>query len=104
MTELTNDNPHHLYSLAEVASYSGRSLQLLRMYYSQGLLPDPKHTKVFKTKKMRKFTLAEAKQIKNFFASVKRNSLKPIKNRAAERKKYNAPRETKGKAKHTRTR
>jgi DNA-binding transcriptional MerR regulator len=76
----------HLYTLDEVAEYVGRTPQLLRLYYSQGLLPDPKTVAGSAKKKIRKFTLDEANQLKNFFASVKKNSLIAKRKRADRRR------------------
>jgi hypothetical protein len=63
-------DPGHLYDLAEVASYVGRTTQLLRVYYGQKLLPEPKHSIKGIKKTTRKFTLDEMKMLKSFFARI----------------------------------
>ena len=84
-----NENPHpdHLYSLEEVAVYAGRSYFLLRMYYAQKLLPEPKSSVTHATKTTRKFTLNEAKQIRAFFRSIGHGSIRLIKERQEHAKK-----------------
>jgi hypothetical protein len=84
---IANDpSPTALYSITEVAEYCGRTPQLLRLYYSQDLLPDPVNTTGTATRKQRQFTLTEARSLRNFFASVKHGSLTATKRRAARRK------------------
>lgn len=88
-----------LYTLSEVATYCGRSLQLLREYYADGILPDPKFTRPFKrgvvVGKDRRFTQREMDQIRDFFESIKRGTVKVIKKRAERRKRIeNAINET----------
>ena len=76
-----------LYTMPQLAQHCERSLQLLREYYSQGILPDPKYTIVNKTRKERRFTLQEMEQINTFFASVKRGTVQTVKARAERRKR-----------------
>lgn len=83
-----NPHPDHLYTLEEVAVYAGRSYFLLRMYYAQGLLPEPKSSVSHAKKTTRKFTLTEATQIKNFFRTIGHGSIRRAKERQANAKKF----------------
>jgi hypothetical protein len=75
-----------LYSMAEVAAFVGRSLQLLRRYYGLGLLPEPKYIRSFRTKRYRRWTYEEAVELRDFFGSVRKGTLTPLKKHAARRR------------------
>ena len=82
-----------LYTMRQLSHHCGRSLQLIREYYADGVLPDPRYTKKHDTtqfgkiRKTRKFTMLEMDQIKNFFDSVKRGTIKTVKKRAERRER-----------------
>lgn len=76
-----------LYTLPQLAKHCNRHIQLLREYYANGILPDPKHTTINKSRRERRFTLQEMDQVKAFFDSVKRGTIKTVKLRAERRKR-----------------
>ena len=76
-----------LYTMRQLAVHCDRSLQLLREYYSNGILPDPKYTIVHDTRRERRFTYIEMEQIKTFFSGVKRGTVQTVKARAERRKR-----------------
>lgn len=64
-----SDNSAMMYTMTQLALYCKRSLPLLKKMYRLKRLPDPAHTIKHTRKKTRLYTLAECKQIKNFFES-----------------------------------
>ncbi len=55
----------HLLSLSQVAKHCGRSTQLLRKYYAEGVLPEPASAEKYGGgRTLRRFTLQEADRLK----------------------------------------
>jgi hypothetical protein len=77
LTKFKEGHPDRLFTLEEVAEFCGRTHQLLRHYYSQGLLPEPKHSIKGARKTARKFTIDESKQLRAFFLTQK-NAIEKI--------------------------
>ena len=61
-----------LFSLKEVAEFCGRNYSVLKLYYTfPDFLPDPENTTITeKGRKIRRFTLEEAKELKKILDSV----------------------------------
>jgi hypothetical protein len=78
-------NPAKLYTLNEVAAYCKLQPQTLRLYFCRDWIADPTKTKMNEFYKTRRFTLHEARTMKNFFQSSKKNYLRPAKKRAQHR-------------------
>ena len=84
-----------LYTMRQLADHCGRHVQLVREYFADGILPDPKYTVINPHRKERRFTLHEMDQIKNFFAGVKRGNVQAIRKRAERRKRIENAQQTK---------
>jgi poly-D-alanine transfer protein DltD len=70
-----------LFTLPQLADYTGYSQETIRTYYSRGYLPEPKNIKVTKGKNgkvyiKRLFTLEEMEEIKNLLQNYTQKELK----------------------------
>lgn len=81
------------YSLEELAKYCKRSYAYFRQLYSYKLLGDPKNTTKYSRKTIRKFTLQEYRNIRDFVRGVKDGDFTKIAKRNANKgaRKLNAP-------------
>lgn len=75
-----------LMDMTQLAEYVGRHPTLLRKYYSQGILPEPKHRIAHATKTTRRFTIEEANAMKTLFDTMEWGTAAKIRTRSAKRK------------------
>lgn len=72
----------HLLTMGELALYVNRHPQLLRKYYSEGILPEPAHRIQHNKKTTRRFTMQEAERIKYIFENARWGSFSPARKRS----------------------
>lgn len=76
----------HLLDMGELAQYVNRHPQLIRKYYSDGVLPEPKHRIRHGKRTTRRFTIAEANEIKRIFDNMKWGTLAKVRERSDKRR------------------
>lgn len=82
---LKDDNVK-LLTMQELAEYCGRTYQVMRLQYSAGVLPEPRFSKLANSKRMRRWTIMEAIQIKAIFENRKYGDFATKSRRAKARK------------------